>query len=375
MNKRNITIILAAVLAILSIYMLIADKDLSIKSKEVTIIYHCGGLKTYNTKVITKDDLKQEDMLCMAYYQINEKNMVKKEESSTTTNEQDVKICKVGENVTLATSDENESICEYTSFSKETLNSAYETLFGAKIDDFNNFYLSDTKSCYLEGEEYYCGNSEHFNLSLGSNSKIYRFINSAKKKLNGDIIINDYFLRVSENNKCYGTTENNNEIAECSKELETISSEEISVNFVKKYGVEYTTLENVFSQSDFISIHAPLTGNTVSCIDYTLIKKMKPSAFLANASRGGIILENDLLRALNENLLRGAALDVFENEPYNSPNMDNPFSNYSNQQLITTPHMAACTYEAVRRIGKIVKENVLDILNNRIPRHNIVNHF
>ncbi|MCI9074723.1 MAG: phosphoglycerate dehydrogenase [Dorea sp.] len=145
--------------------------------------------------------------------------------------------------------------------------------------------------------------------------------------------------------------------------------------YQEKYGVEYTTLENVFSQSDFISIHAPLTGNTVSCIDYTLIKKMKPSAFLANAARGGIILENDLLRALNENLLRGAALDVFENEPYNSPNMDNPFSNYSNQQLITTPHMAACTYEAVRRIGKIVKENVLDILNNRIPRHNIVNHF
>lgn len=267
MNKRNITIILAAVLAILSIYMLIADKDLSIKSKEVTMlydylgevdIYHCGGLKTYNTKVITKDDLKQEDMLCMAYYQINEKNMVKKEENSTTANEQDVKICKVGENITLATSDENESICEYTSFSKETLNSAYETLFGAKIDDFNNFYLSDTKSCYLEGEEYYCGNSEHFNLSLGSNSKIYRFINSAKKKLNGDIIINDYFLRVSENNKCYGTTENNNEIAECSKELETISSEEISVDFVKKYGVEYKHTFKNNDQTSFWQKSEPL---------------------------------------------------------------------------------------------------------------------
>lgn len=145
--------------------------------------------------------------------------------------------------------------------------------------------------------------------------------------------------------------------------------------YMEKYGVEYTTLEDLFTRSDFISVHAPLSGTTDSCINYALMKKMKPSAFLVNAARGGIICESELIQALNENLLQGAALDVFEQEPYDVPEKRNPFADYDNCQLITTPHMAACTYEAVERIGAIVKENVLDVLDGRPPRHNIVNYF
>ncbi len=145
--------------------------------------------------------------------------------------------------------------------------------------------------------------------------------------------------------------------------------------YAEQYGVEFTTLEDLFTRSDFISVHAPLSGTTDSCINYSLMKKMKPSAFLVNAARGGIICEADLIKALNENLLQGAALDVFKHEPYDTPENVNPFSGYNNYRLITTPHMAACTYEAVERIGTIVKENVLDVLDGNPPRHNIVNYF
>jgi D-3-phosphoglycerate dehydrogenase len=86
-------------------------------------------------------------------------------------------------------------------------------------------------------------------------------------------------------------------------------------------GIKVDNLENSLSKIDMISLHLPLTNETKNLIDINLIKKMKKNCIIINAARGGIINEIDLDRALNENLIFGAGLDVFDIEP---PKKDNP---------------------------------------------------
>lgn len=141
----------------------------------------------------------------------------------------------------------------------------------------------------------------------------------------------------------------------------------------EKYGVSYVSAEELFRQSDFLSVHAPLQDSTYDCVDYSLLSLMKPSAYIVNSARGGIVNETDLMRALDEHLIAGAGLDVFVQEPYRPEGSESPFIKYDDSRFLATPHMAACSREAVQRISRIVLENVDDALNGRRPRHNIVN--
>ncbi len=105
-------------------------------------------------------------------------------------------------------------------------------------------------------------------------------------------------------------------------------------------------LEQLYKQSDFISIHVPLMPQTRHLISHEAFKKMKPGVRIIQASRGGIVDENALLEALNSGQVAGAALDVFEQEP---PPENHPLVTHPN--VIVTPHLAASTQEAQDRVG------------------------
>ena len=120
----------------------------------------------------------------------------------------------------------------------------------------------------------------------------------------------------------------------------------------------YKTLDfdEFLSTCDIISIHCPLNDDTRGLFDYNAFSKMKRDAILINVARGGIVVDADLYRALNENLIYGAGLDVTSTEPMSD---ENPLSDYMDStRLIITPHMAWASVEARNRV---VKETALNI--------------
>ena len=141
----------------------------------------------------------------------------------------------------------------------------------------------------------------------------------------------------------------------------------VSEEEMKKMGVVPASFEEIFTNSDFVSVHVPLTKKTKNLIGEKELKMMKESAFLINTARGGIVDEFALARALKEGWIAGAALDVFEEEP---PSFDSPL--FKCENLITTPHMAAHTYEAIYRMNMMAAASIVDYFNRKIPRY-IVN--
>lgn len=116
------------------------------------------------------------------------------------------------------------------------------------------------------------------------------------------------------------------------------------------------SFEDLLSKSDIVSIHAPLNSTTENLINYEALSKMKKNAILLNLGRGPIINEIDLARALNENLIEGAGLDVICKEPIEK---NNPLMTIKDStKLIITPHIAWATYEARTRLMQEVFENI-----------------
>lgn len=120
------------------------------------------------------------------------------------------------------------------------------------------------------------------------------------------------------------------------------------------YGtVEFTDLEDVIRSSDVISLHCPLTDKTNGLVNMEFLQKMKKSAFIINTSRGPVINEADLRKALDEGIIAGAGVDVLSSEP---PKADNPL--ISCDKCVITPHIAWASFEARTRLMGIFKENV-----------------
>lgn len=126
---------------------------------------------------------------------------------------------------------------------------------------------------------------------------------------------------------------------------------------IEERGGNSVSLEELFEKSDFISLHVPLTDKTKHIVNYDLLKLMKESAIIINTARGPIIKEEDLIQALEENRLAGAALDVLEVEPI--PN-DHPFLNFEN--VILTPHSAWYSEESMIELRTKTAQNVVNIL-------------
>ena len=121
-------------------------------------------------------------------------------------------------------------------------------------------------------------------------------------------------------------------------------------------GVEKVELPELFKRADFISLHTPLTDATRNILNARAFRKMKKGVRIINCARGGLIVEKDLKKALDNGDVAGAALDVFEHEPAeNSPlfGMDN---------VVATPHLGAATTEAQEKVAQQVAEQIADFL-------------
>ena len=122
--------------------------------------------------------------------------------------------------------------------------------------------------------------------------------------------------------------------------------------------IQLVSLEELAQQSDFISLHAPLTSNNKGMIDQSFFSFTKPTAFIINTARGGLIVEHDLSIALKTGKLAGAGLDVLCDEP---PKADNPLLGLEN--CIITPHIAWTSFEARKRLIEIVAKNISAFIN------------
>ena len=121
--------------------------------------------------------------------------------------------------------------------------------------------------------------------------------------------------------------------------------------------------DEFLSTCDIISIHCPLNDNTRGLFDYNAFSKMKSDAILINVARGGIVVDEDLYKALNERLIYGAGLDVTSTEPMSE---DNPLSQFMDStRLVVTPHMAWASVEARNRVVHETALNIEAFINNR----------
>jgi len=117
--------------------------------------------------------------------------------------------------------------------------------------------------------------------------------------------------------------------------------------------IHFCSLEDLLKHSDFITIHCPLTADTLHIIDKDKINLMKPSAFIINTARGAIINENDLIEALQNGRIAGAALDVQDPEP---PELTNPLFDMEN--VILTPHIGWRRFESRQRLIELMAINI-----------------
>ena len=130
--------------------------------------------------------------------------------------------------------------------------------------------------------------------------------------------------------------------------------------------VKNASLEDVLRQSDFITLHCPLMDSTRQIINKERIALMKPTAYIVNTSRGALIKEDDLIEALQQGRLAGAALDVQDPEP---PALDNPL--FAMDNVIMTPHIGWRRYESRQRLVDLVAENIKAFIDGKAV--NVVN--
>ena len=132
-------------------------------------------------------------------------------------------------------------------------------------------------------------------------------------------------------------------------------------------GIKVDSMNESCKDMDAISLHIPLNEKTKNIINYDLLKTMRKNCIIINAARGGIVNEIDLDRALKEDLIFGAGLDVFEIEP---PESNNPL--LKNDKVFLSPHTAAFTEECMTRMGKETIQNIIDFFDKKLEKSKIV---
>lgn len=135
-----------------------------------------------------------------------------------------------------------------------------------------------------------------------------------------------------------------------------------SEDFEKEFGAEYKEkLEDLLKEADYVSLHVPLLPATRHLFNAERLKLMKPTAYLINTSRGLIVDEKALVKALRAKIIRGAALDVFENEPALAQGL------VELDNVILTPHIASATEETRGKMAELAADNILIALEGEIP--------
>ena len=134
-----------------------------------------------------------------------------------------------------------------------------------------------------------------------------------------------------------------------------------------KLGVKYADMDAIFRESDFVTLHVPLTEKTRNLVSGRQLNLMKKTAILINTSRGPVVDEKDLYKALKEGKIGGAGLDVFQREPIE---MSNPLLKLNNVVLL--PHIGSATVETRTKMAMVAVENAITALEGGIPP-NLVN--
>ena len=124
----------------------------------------------------------------------------------------------------------------------------------------------------------------------------------------------------------------------------------------------FVSLEELLRQSDFVSVHAPLTEQTQYMIGKEQFLMMKPTAYFIHTARGKVVDDKALVEALKEEKISGAALDVYENEPELTEGMTEL------ENLMLLPHIGSASYETRDKMANLVADNVLDALAGKTPR-------
>jgi D-3-phosphoglycerate dehydrogenase len=137
--------------------------------------------------------------------------------------------------------------------------------------------------------------------------------------------------------------------------------------FASEHGVRYVPLETLLAESDIVSLHLPGVPETSGLVNEDFIRKMKPSSYLINTARGNLVDESALIDALRSGYLRGAALDVFQQEP---PEAENPLLKLD--QVLVTPHMGAHSDSATNSMGWMALDDCLAVLQGKEPKYRVV---
>ena len=136
----------------------------------------------------------------------------------------------------------------------------------------------------------------------------------------------------------------------------------LSAEKEQELNVVYTPLEELLRQSDFVTVHAPLTEQTQHMIGKEQFLVMKPTAYFIHTARGKVVDDKALVEVLQEGRIAGAALDVYENEPALTEGMTEL------DNLMLLPHIGSASHETRDKMAQLVADNVLDALADRAPR-------
>lgn len=141
----------------------------------------------------------------------------------------------------------------------------------------------------------------------------------------------------------------------------------VDESVAKEYGITLASLPELLKESDFVSIHTLLNQETWHLIGEKEFKQMKPSAYLINTARGAVVDEAALIKALQEERIAGAGLDVFEKEPID---LNNPLLKMGN--VVVTPHCCSHSVASIKRLKRSVGQEAATVLSGRWPK-NMVN--
>jgi glyoxylate reductase len=127
--------------------------------------------------------------------------------------------------------------------------------------------------------------------------------------------------------------------------------------------VYFDSIDSMLQDSDIVSLHTPLTEQTRHLINKERLTIMRPTSFIINTSRGGVVDEQALVQALTDKTIAGAALDVFEYEPQITSGL------LQMKNVILTPHIASASIEARNEMAEIAAQNIVDFFEGRTPRN------